>query len=284
MPRSPAIFLLLLVGCSVAVPALAGTDERATVRKGQPEQAVLNTLGEPVGTIALRDRKLLLYPRGEITLKQGKVAEVDLMSEEAFAEQQKRLAREREAWLEQKRRREVERIERGKSIRDAKKQSGAFAALPAKERLDYWREFRARYPEVDVSEEIARALESYQSEVEELETRERIAELETRVARAEREAAEAKREAREAKRDAERTGSSFRFEERTTPVRYGGHFYRPPTVTIISHGEDKNDDTEMEEESEKGRLYKWQSENASPVRLEKGSTAERASRILGTGD
>ena len=234
--KIPLLLAALYLSLSLSLSA-------APIQNGASEAQVIEALGKPMGTIGLREKTLLLYPQGEVTLKNDVVVEIDLMSEEKFAEDQERLRREREEWLaEQKRRRAAHKAE-GESIRRAKMQSGAFAALPAKDKIDYWRSFQIRYPATDVSEQIATALESYETEMEELRSQQRIAELEARVAQAEKEAAAARLETKKLREETERSERSRNYGLRyyTDPVitnrRY---YYRPPTVTIYSNGNNSN--------------------------------------------
>jgi hypothetical protein len=147
--RAPILILTLLV--AALLPATA------TVKLGQRSQQIMEALGKPMGTIELRDKTLLLYPQGEITLKGGYVSEVDLMSDQAFEADQERMRIEREEWIVEKERREAANQKEGEALRASKMRSGAFAALPAKEKVSFWRSFQTRYPGVDASAQIASA-------------------------------------------------------------------------------------------------------------------------------
>lgn len=191
-----------------------------------------------MGSIELREKTLLLYPQGEVTLKAGRVTELDLMSDEQFEADQARLQREREEWLIAQERLRAKQEAEGEALRDAKSSSSAFAALPAKDRVEYWRSFQVRYPTVDVSEQISSALAGYETELEELRSQQRIAELEARVALAEQEAAAARLEAEKLRKETKETERSRQFGLRayTDPViRTNRYYYRPPTVTIFTN-------------------------------------------------
>lgn len=217
---------------------LAAAQVLATgVEVGQTQAEVEAIIGKPIGQIDLRDKQLLLFPQGEVTIEEGKVTHVDLMDEEAFAADQKRLEQERKEWLADQEQREAARIKEGEALKAEKMQSRAFATLPAKDRIDYWRSFQIRYPEIDVSEQIADGLKSYESEKEELRTQQQIAELETRVAEAEKATAQARLETEKLKTEAEEAEAlrnSFP-QYYTTPIytdrRY---YYRPPTIRIFT--------------------------------------------------
>lgn len=209
------------------------------IEKGQAAVQVLEALGKPMGSIELRDKTLLLYPQGEVTLREGVVAEVDLMSDKQFADDQERLRDERDEWLVAKERRRAAHKAEGESLSAIKMKSQAFAALPAKDRVDYWRSFQIRYPSVDASEQIASALAGYEAELEELRSQQRIAELETRVAQAEKEAAAARLETEKLRDETERTERSRNYGLRyyiDPVISNHSYYYRPPTVTIFDNG------------------------------------------------
>ena len=258
-------YRLLLFPIVLVFQQAAGAD----LLVGDDLETTLAKLGKPVGTIELRQKTLLLYPEGEVVLKEDAVVEIDLMTAAEFEAEQARLKREREEWLaEQARMKEAHRAE-GLSIRADKRGSSAFASLPAKDRVDYWRGFQIRYPGVDVSEELAGALESYQAELAELKTQQQIAQLEARVAQAEREAANARLETQKLKEETERTRQSTRYGLRYyyDPVVQPRYIYRPPTVTIFSNGHQKK--------VEPKKPDYWKFRNYNP-----DGTAERVARIL----
>ncbi len=234
MKSSPLVPLLaaLIVW---AQPVFAGVPA-----PGDSQEAVEAALGAPLGTVELRGSTVLLYPRGEVTLRDGQVEAVDLISEAAYAAEQAALAREREAWQAEKARREQLHHEQGQALKQEKLSSAAFAAQPARERVDYWRHFQIRYPGIDVSAELARALEGYEQEMAELEAQERIAELEARVARAEQEALEARTETEKLRRELEEQKDRKRFGLRYTidGPTYRPYRHPPPTITIHRTGED----------------------------------------------
>ncbi|MFP4069102.1 MAG: hypothetical protein ACOCVJ_01045 [Verrucomicrobiota bacterium] len=258
-------------------PPASAPEVEAEIQLGDSLDAILEALGEPAGLIELRDKTLLLYPRGEVTLKEDRVVEVDLMTEAEFTADQARLEREREEWLVQQEKLAAARLEEGRSIKAAKLESRAFASLPAKDRVDYWRSFQIRYPDIDVSEQIASALEGYETELKELHSQQRIAELESRVAVAEREAAAARLEAEKLREEAE-TVADRRYGLRyyTDPVIHRRHYYKPPTVIIHSNGNTTT--TQPRNYYKFDDPYKFK-ERRSP---QTESVAERVARTLQT--
>lgn len=244
----------------------------AGISIGDDLETALAKLGKPIGTIELREKTLLLYPEGEIVLKEDAVIEIDLLSDEQFKAEQARLRIEREEWLiEQAKREELYRKE-GESILKDKRGSTAFASLPAKDRVDYWRSFQIRYPSIDVSEDLARALESYDTELAELRSQEQLSKLQSRVAQAEQEAAAARLETEKLKAEAERTRQSTRYGLRYyyDPVVNPRYVYRPPTVTIFSNG---NCVTTQNQQPKRPDYWKFREYNPN-------GTAERVAHIL----
>jgi hypothetical protein len=268
----------------------ASIAQASSVTTGQSREEVITTLGEPMGTIELREKTLLLYPQGEITLKADQVTEIDLMTQAEFEADQQRLQAEREEWLATQEKLAAARTEEGKTIRAEKMASSTFAAQPPKDKLDYWRSFQARYPEVDVSAPIAEALNSYESELESLLQQQRIADLEARVAQAEKEAVTARLEAEKLREDKELNESERNYGLRyyTDPViTTNRYYYRPPTVTIYTSG---NSNRVTHPKHDKAREYD-QSKNPKKPRKQTiyrktdkdgptESVAERVARIL----
>jgi hypothetical protein len=225
---------LILIAFSFFVSAHG----QANIRVGDDLESTLERLGKPIGSTELRDKTLLLYPHGEVEIREDRVVDFDLMTVEAFAEYQAQLDQERKEWAAEQERRERAHAEEGRSVKEAKMSSSAFAARPAKDRVDYWRSFQIRYPSVDVSGELARALEGYETELAELKAQQRIADLETRVARAEKEAAQARLETKRLREEAQRQRQSNRYGLRyyyDGPAHQPRHVYRPPTVTILTN-------------------------------------------------
>ncbi|MFT5836622.1 MAG: hypothetical protein ACI9ZV_000118 [Candidatus Azotimanducaceae bacterium] len=250
----------------------------APLETGQTSEQVIEGLGKPMGRIELRDKVLLLYPQGEVTLRQGKVAEIDLMSEEQFAADQERLRVEREEWLIDQAKLTGARIKQGEALRTDKMKSVTFAALPAKARVDYWRSFQIRYPQVDVSPQIATSLERSSSELEELRNQQRIAELEARVALAEKETAAARLETEKLREATERTEHSRNYGLRYTTdpvINNSRYYYRPPAVTIYTDGHSNTTSYRNNNVHRVNGVYDSRSNSN-----QRESVAERAARIL----
>ncbi|MEM1222389.1 MAG: hypothetical protein AAGH40_06460 [Verrucomicrobiota bacterium] len=244
---------------------------------GDSLEKTIETLGKPIGTIELRDKSLLLYPEGEVTLKADIVTNIDLMTSEEFAADQARLQKEREEWQMLQEKRKAAHNAEGEALKAARLSSQTFARLPAKDRVDFWRRFQARYPDLDASNQLASALEGYELELSELRKQQQIAELEARVARAEQEAVAAKLETERLREEVanQRTRTNYGLRYYTSPVFTPRYYYKPPTVTIY---------TDNHSPQKSKRQFQW--EKSHPRTWEKSyqtqnpSTAERVSKIL----
>jgi hypothetical protein len=100
---------------------------------------------------------VLYYARGTVTLANGKVAAMSLVSpEEAQVRREQREAASARRASERAAAAAARR-EKGIAEREAKNADARFRALPASTRLEQWIEFQRRYPEVRVDDEIAAA-------------------------------------------------------------------------------------------------------------------------------
>ncbi len=230
---TPIIFLL-----STSILLIAETD----LKVGDSQEDLKVKLGEPAGQIISRDKILFLYPQGEVTVKDELIFQIDLMNEKEFADDQKRLEEERISWQKQEEAARLMRIETGEALKAEKLQSSLFTSLPAKDKVAFWRRFQVKYPEVDISEALARALESYDQDITELKNQQKIAELQAQVARAEKATEEAKLEIEKLRKEIKHSSSNgLRYY--TTPVYRDQHYYRPPTIIITSNKSNRTNNT-----------------------------------------
>lgn len=242
------------------------------IKLGHSRENLTHLLGEPIGALELGNKTLLMYPQGDVTLKGDKVSEINLMSDAEFTAQEEHKQLEREEWRIQQEKLSVMRKKEGEQIKAAKLQSSAFIVLPAKQRVDYWRSFQVRYPEVDVTEQITRELEIYKIELAEKATERRIAALEARVLQAEKalKATQAEKEWLQSQLDNQNHFGVSRYE-------YSSRFYPtyyPRNQVIIRSGGNRS-------------VYRNQScpdtnryTGKDPSHRTDESTAERARRIL----
>lgn len=199
---------------------------------GSDAASIEAQLGEPIGTIALRDKVIYLYPQGEITLKEGRAVDVDLMTLTEFEADQKRLEAERQEWEAEQAALSTERQALGEAVKADKLSSVRFNGLPPDERAQYWRNFQKTYPEVDVSEELESALETYRAELAELRKERQLAEMQARVAQAEKEAEAARQESQRLKNQLDARTRYYGLRSYTDPVVDRRYYYRPPTIVI----------------------------------------------------
>jgi hypothetical protein len=120
---------------AIAAVLLCAACSAHAVQVGQARGAVIAELGKPTSTLEVGSREVLTFPRGDVTLVNGVVTEVRLRTEAeqeallraraAAAEQEARIAREREA---------------ARAAREAAMLADpALLARPAEDQLRVWR-------------------------------------------------------------------------------------------------------------------------------------------------
>lgn len=139
---------------------------------------VVRALGEPRGELTRGDYRIYVYPRGRVVFRKDRVSSVDLLTVEAHLAREARKAEEDEA-------RSARRAQEGKALRAATLGDSAFRALPARDRLAFWRRFAARYPEVTVRHHILLTTREIENKRRERALDRRISALERRAALAE---------------------------------------------------------------------------------------------------
>lgn len=242
------------------------------VEPGHSYEEVVCILGKPIGTLALGNKTILMYPKGDITLRENRVSDINLISDEEFTAEQERKRLEREEWSLRQEKISAARLEKGEKLKAKKLQSSAFIALPAKQRVDYWRAFQVHYPEVDVTEQIVRALEVYQAELAERMTLQRIAELEARVTRTEQALAAAQNENEHLRSQLSRQSLNFSnqytYETRPYRIHYPQRtvIVRPNKTSCKRHPDPCPDSSRHDLQEQFCQATE--------------STAERASRVL----
>jgi hypothetical protein len=118
---------------------------------------VLSVLGEPRGRLTRGATVLLFYDRGTVTMRDGRVTALSLVSS-AEGDRLHAVRQERAAAADQRRNAAAAAYatqQMGAAEKEAKLQDAAFAAEPPEKRLAYWREFQQRYPGVPVDDQIA---------------------------------------------------------------------------------------------------------------------------------
>lgn len=202
---------------------------------GASKSEIQTALGEPIGRISYNDKVILLYPQGDITLRNDRASQVDIKPESVYLAEQAHLEKERGKWALQQARLSEKRAIEGEKLKSAKLKSADFAALPAKNRANYWQSFKNRYPEVDVTEELSDAMDSYQLEVAEIRRQQELNDLKSKIAEAEKARAEAELEAQRLRNSLNTSrGFGLRYYT-TTPRVHCNPPYKPPTITIHSN-------------------------------------------------
>jgi len=168
----------------LSLPWLLPAVFAAEVKPGDDYDRVRYVLGNPKGEVRQGDLTYLYYDRGVIELKNREVVTVDLMTQREAAKRNAELRR-----AEQDRARaEQEKSERVRREGEEEKRrtldDPEFAKKSPGEKLDYWNQFRHRYPGVSVESEYQEVrTASEEAEKESV----RVSELEDRLQQLERE-------------------------------------------------------------------------------------------------
>lgn len=226
--RRIRILGLLTASLLLVTPMRADEPAATDPQIGDPAARVRELLGEPRGSIRSGTVEMMQYDRGRVVIREGVVAELELVSEEVAtaqklerARQAEDLQRARDLWREQQR---VAGIE----IRDRAVNSPEFQSSSGTRQVEFWTSFRRRYPDVPVDPEYTAALARRDSESAKAETDRRLASMELRVAEADARARQAEADAKQAERNNRR-----RYVYYAPP--YGGHYTYPvcpPTSSV----------------------------------------------------
>lgn len=170
-----------------ALPFLAGGT--LAIEVGDPVEAVHDELGEPAGYMRFDATETFYYDRGKVVATDGIVTLANLVSaEEAHARKIEEQQQEAERQLLAKQR-AARLYTEGLAVKEMQLNDPSFSQATANDRVAYWREFRKRYPGVDVSAEYGAALEEQAHQLSNtarvLEQDAKIGELERRVRDAE---------------------------------------------------------------------------------------------------
>lgn len=127
----------------------------AEISEGDSLERVYDTLGLPNGRMKRGKKLFLMYDRGQVIIVDGKVSSFQLVSKNELAEQ-KRARREMIAEQNARRERDIaQRIAEGRAKKVETLEDEDFSALPPEKRLEFWKDFQGKYPEVSVKAEIA---------------------------------------------------------------------------------------------------------------------------------
>lgn len=218
---------LLLLPITIAVGDIA------PLRKGDDASRIQEVLGEPLGFMETGTQGVYYYDRGEVHTRHGKVTLIYLLSPEVLAEQQALEAALRK-----------QRLQEGQELLAEIMAQGGIGHLSGTSQLQYWENFRASYPEVDIQLLYREASQLAQQEQKEEEEARRLARLEQRVLQAEIRAAQAQEQAARAQQTASirstrysygpscwyvpRSGYVIRYRQKSQPEPYTPHIYRSP--------------------------------------------------------
>lgn len=125
---------------------------------GDTKEQVISTLGKPKGIMKSGESEFLSYQRGIIRITDGKVTMIKLETkEEAMQKEAERKAIEAERQIAERIQQQAKekRIQEGTLIKNKKRADRKFATLPDEDKLNFWKDFQSKYPEVNVDNEIA---------------------------------------------------------------------------------------------------------------------------------
>jgi len=201
--KTPIICAVLSI-LAVSASAEGIVDAEREISVGDPAGVVRSVLGEPHGYLGCAGHEVLVYPRGKVEIRDGKVIDVDLVSAAEAERRRLELERRRAARAaEQAAEKEKLRIE-GLAVKDETLSDPEFSTLAPVVQLAFWHEFARTYPDVPADLELAKALAMVREERERVENEQRMLAMERRVAAAERQAERAEREAMQARRERRR--------------------------------------------------------------------------------
>ncbi len=165
----------------VALPLVLNAGE---LKIGDSLQQVESTLGAPRGRAQMGPRELWSYERGEVELHSRLVTRISLRSEEAqTAYETKRAVAESRVREEQELLRRKLTAE-GEALKASKLADSLFQRAPAKQQLEFWRNFASCYPNVSCAAQLHLARAEFytqeQAERIEAESAQRLAELKAR--------------------------------------------------------------------------------------------------------
>lgn len=138
--------------------AAAGSSIGLAVAPGDSAQDIQKELGPPNGMVAIGQAAIYFYDRGEVALQNGRVSDVNLMTEDELVAKQERDARRSALLQEIAIERRAESEAEGFALKQSQVDSPGFQSLPASERVAYWRHFKLKYPTVPIDLELTAAL------------------------------------------------------------------------------------------------------------------------------
>ncbi|MEI6515593.1 MAG: hypothetical protein WCO77_06420 [bacterium] len=158
-----------------------GTSASPVVTIGDTYQQMVDKLGKPQGVISGGRRMTCSYERGTVDLVTGRVEKVFFVTTQEAKDRTR--AREK-AEADQRQRAETDRARltgAGTVERDRKAADKDFARHPPGERLDYWKNFTAKYPYTDVSALVSEAEKAVQAGQSDRDKESTLAEMTKRV-------------------------------------------------------------------------------------------------------
>ena len=133
-------------------------DKEVEIQLGDNLEAVRDAYGKPLGTANRGDLQIVMYPRGQVEMKNGKVVAIKMISERTYEAKKVRKAHRIEM---EKKLAEKEKEERLQQAEDKLAEVLADPAFDEKtpvEQVTFWRGFKKDNPELDIEPFLKEAL------------------------------------------------------------------------------------------------------------------------------
>lgn len=183
---------------------------------GWHREQLEGVLGKAAGVIEMGEATVLMFERGDVTMRGGVVVEQNIMSEHEHRAYVEARMHAKKRWQEILQRRKTIMHERALDLKRSKLNDPDFLALPLDEQIAFWGSFKAANPEISIEPHYTQLLQRYQDFLDQQRVKQLQAEYSERIASAEERVADAEARAARAEREAARARNTF-------------YYYTPPT-------------------------------------------------------
>ena len=158
----------------ICTHGLAGSVQAENARVGDTVEQVRDKMGRPTGEAHRGEMLLLQYDRGTVETYEGYVVKVDLVTPAQLRVQREKSERAMAKHARAMKAQRDQRIAEGKRELTRIEGDEEFAEKSAADQVDYWEQFKKKYPEVPLpdayntaSEELAKEEEAARKQAEE---------------------------------------------------------------------------------------------------------------------
>ena len=134
------------------------------LKMGDNYEAVFNAYGKPLGTAHRGDLEILIYPRGQVEMKQQVVVAVKMESVQTYEKKQVRRASRIKMEKEYAEKMAAERVEKAEEKLAKVLADPAFDEKSATDQVNFWRKFKRDNPELNVDPFFKEALANLKNE------------------------------------------------------------------------------------------------------------------------